>query len=139
MKIPFMIIAIAILLSACNSVKSSTTNELTSTFASSEPKPVVISNQRNLRAAVYVAGESAMVRVGEQSEQILTGINPMLYQDYSSVFFRTHDLDRDGLSEVAVLASTSFGGVNLCYDVFHYHLTSGKFTRRLENFYCTGC
>lgn len=137
MKIHFLLLSIMIFLSACNPVKQDDVGGSVSAAIRSEAIPVVINVQRNIRASVYIVGDAAMVRVSGQPEQRLTGINPVLYPDYKSVLFRIHDLNRDGLSEIAVLASVSFGATDLCYDVFHYSLRTGKFDRRPENFYCT--
>lgn len=137
MKIPVMTTVVAILLAACNPAKDNLATASVPVSVSNDSKSIVINAQRNIQAIAYVVGDAVTVQVGDQPVQRLTGINPSLYPDYKAVFFRTHDLNRDGLNEIAVLASASFGGVDLCYDVFHYDPATGKFVRRPDNFYCT--
>lgn len=137
MKIPAMTTVIVIALTACNPAKDNPATASAPVSVSSESQSIVINAQRNIRAIAYVVGDAVMVQVGNQPAQRLTGINPFLYPDYKAVFFRTHDLNRDGLNEIAVLTSASFGGVDLCYDVFHYDLATGRFVRKPENLYCT--
>lgn len=137
MKIPVLTTLVAILLAACNPAKDNPATASVPVSVSHDAKSIVINAQRNIQAVVYVIDDAVTVQVGNQPEQRLTGINPSLYPDYQAVFFRTHDLNRDGLNEIAVLASASFGGVDLCYDVFHYDPATGQFARRPENFYCT--
>lgn len=133
MKIPLMPIVIASCLPACNSIKPDTAAGL----AQSELTPITINESRNIKGFIYVYGDSAMVRLDGSSAQRLANLNASLYPAYKPVFFRVEDRDRDGLNEIAVLASVSFGATNLCYDVFYYKPVSGKFVRNPASFYCT--
>lgn len=133
MKIPLMPIVIASCLPACNAIKPDTATGL----AQRELTPVVISESRGIDGSVYVADNSAMVRLKGRSAQRLTEINASLYPAYKPVFFRVEDRNRDGLNEIAVLASVSFGATNLCYDIFYYKPANGKFIRNPASFYCT--
>jgi hypothetical protein len=138
MKIPIIPIFFAVILTACNTVKPDAKSiSSVSPPADVDVVRVVINQQQNIRATVYVVADVAMVQVDKKEPQRLTGINPMLYPDFRQIFFRIQDKNRDGFKEIAVLAGTSFAAADLCYDVFHYNSVTGKFTRRLEDFYCT--
>jgi hypothetical protein len=138
MKIPATYAFLAIILAACNTVKpDAKLMGSVSPPVEADVVRVVINQQYSIRANVYVVADVAMVQVNQQEPQRLTGINPALYPDFGSIFFRIQDKNHDNYKEIAVLAGTSFAAADLCYDVFHYNPVTGKFTRKLEDFYCT--
>lgn len=139
MKIPLIISLVVILLTACNSAKRDVVPQKSVALNASTPaevKSVVINAKHRIRAIVYVVNDEVMLQKQGGSVQRLTGINPALYPEFKKVFFRFHDNNRDGFNEIAVLAGTSFGAGERCYDVFHYNLKRGVFERRWEDFYC---
>ena len=140
MKIPLTLSIVVTLLTACNPAKRDVVPQSPLSAAitiSSDAKPLLISAKYQIRATVYVVDDVVMVQRQGADAQRLTGINPALYPDFQKVFFRVQDKNRDGLNEIAVLAGTSFGATERCYDVFHYNLKQGIFERRWEDFYCT--
>ncbi|OQX14327.1 MAG: hypothetical protein BWK73_09775 [Thiothrix lacustris] len=140
MKIPLILSVVVTLLTSCNPAKRDVVPQSPLSAAitiSSDAKPLLISAKYQIRATVYVVDDVVMVQRQGADAQRLTGINPVLYPDFQKVFFRVQDKNRDGLNEIAVLAGTSFGATERCYDVFHYNLKQGIFERRWEDFYCT--
>ncbi len=140
MKIPLTLSIVVTLLTSCNPAKRDVVPQSPLSAAitiSSDAKPLLISAKYQIRATVYVVDDVVMVQRQGADAQRLTGINPALYPDFQKVFFRVQDKNRDGLNEIAVLAGTSFGATERCYDVFHYNLKQGIFERRWEDFYCT--
>ena len=140
MKIPLILSVVVTLLTSCNPAKPDVVPQSPLSAAitiPSDAKPLLISAKYQIRATVYVVDDVVMVQRQGADTQRLTGINPALYPDFQKVFFRVQDKNRDGFNEIAVLAGTSFGATELCYDVFHYNLKQGIFERRWEDFYCT--
>ncbi|QTR49442.1 hypothetical protein [Candidatus Thiothrix anitrata] len=140
MKIPLILGIVAAFLSACNPAKRDVVPQ--SPLSSTTATPVVatsllINAKHQIRTTVYVVDDVVMVQMQNGTRQRLTGINPALYPDFQSVFFRIQDNNRDGFNEIAVLAGVSFGATERCYDVFHYNFKRGMFERRWEDFYCT--
>lgn len=83
-----------------------------------------------------MAGNEAMVALQETRIMVQThnlppvqvsSLNLPLLREWSQIYFKVDDYDRDGMNDLAILQSVGRVGTERCYGIYRYDPATGRF------------
>jgi hypothetical protein len=57
----------------------------------------------------------------------VTSVNVPLLREWSRIYFKVNDYDRDGMNDLAILQSVGRVGTERCYGIYRYNPATGTF------------
>lgn len=83
-----------------------------------------------LEAFVSLQETRVMVQTRHWPPVQVTSVNVPLLREWSRIYFKVNDYDRDGMNDLAILHSVGRVGTERCYGIYRYNPATGTFRRQ---------